>query len=68
MACIEVILEVTVVRSLSNTYRRLLLLDITLWMSNFPFNKKPKASSSSQQELTIEIKFEKLQNIFPKMF
>jgi hypothetical protein len=63
VACILMINEANMIRSLNDTWRLLLLLDIYLWISNFPFNKKPKARLSWLQKLKIEIKFVNPQNI-----
>ena len=48
---------------MNDACRLLLLLDIYLWIPNFPFNKKPKARLSWLQKLLTEITFVNPQNI-----
>jgi hypothetical protein len=55
VACILMIHEANKIRSLNDTCRLLLLLDIYLWILRFPFSKKPKARLSWVQKLKIEI-------------
>jgi len=61
--CIFVIHEANKIMSLNDKCRLLLLLDINLWISNFPFSKKPKARLSWVQKPKIELKFVNPQNI-----